>query len=337
MAQSTQTKIQPLQIEESAASNIALIKYMGKTDTTVNKPSNASLSYTLENLRTFVKITEEPHSSADRWQPLQRADLTEISLSEKGQQRFLKHFAFLKKQWGIEGNFLVQSANNFPSDCGLASSASSFAALTMASAKLFQKMNPQKWGNDLQHLSSLSRQGSGSSCRSLFTPWALWKEDYAEPAALEFKNLHHMVILVESGKKEVSSSDAHKLVTTSPRFEGRIERAHLRLNDLVHALRFNDWGMAVQICWDEFMDMHKLFETSQPAFTYMTDDSRAALEILKSMYDRHQDGPIVTMDAGANIHLLFRNDDKIRFEKYKTELAGKFTLLCYPWVDPSLN
>jgi hypothetical protein len=43
------------------------------------------------------------------------------------------------------------------------------------------------------------------------------------------------------------------------------------------------------------------------------------------------------MDAGANIHLLFRNDDKVRFEKYKNELSSQFTLLCYPWVDPNLN
>lgn len=337
MTMGSNLKTELNQVEASAPSNIALIKYMGKTDLAVNKPSNASLSYTLENLRTYVRLTELAPGEVDRWEPLNRQDLTKILLSENGQVRFLKHLSFLKQQWGIKSSFLVQSANNFPSDCGLASSASSFAALTMAAAKLFQKINPQPWGNDLQYLSSLSRQGSGSSCRSFFSPWSLWKEEYAEPAFLEFKDLHHMVLLVEAGKKEVSSSEAHKLVTTSPKFEGRVERAHLRLNDLIHALRFNDWGMAVQICWDEFMDMHRLFETSQPAFTYMTEGSREALQILKSLYDRYQDGPIVTMDAGANIHLLFRKDDKARFEKYKAEFSSRYPLLSYPWIDPNLN
>lgn len=323
-------------VEASAPSNIALIKYMGKTDTSSNKPSNASLSYTLENLRTYVRLTAIEGAN-DRWQSLQGATLTPMELSEKGQQRFLKHFQFLKGKWGVQQSYLVESANNFPSDCGLASSASSFAALTMAAAKAFQELKPQEWGQDLQFLSSLSRQGSGSSCRSFFTPWALWKEEYAEPAKLEFKELHHMVVLVESGKKEVSSSEAHKLVTTSPRFEGRVERAHLRLNDLINALRFNDWNMSVQICWDEFIDMHKLFETSVPAFSYMTEGSQQVLEYLQGQFQKFNDGPIVTMDAGANVHLLFRKDDKVRFEKYKSELGEKYQVLAFPWVDTHLN
>ncbi|MFP5519782.1 MAG: diphosphomevalonate decarboxylase [Bdellovibrionia bacterium] len=323
-------------VEVSAPSNIALIKYMGKVDTQLNRPSNASLSYTLENLRTYVRIT--PIDAAeDQWQPLKREGLQAIELSEKGRTRFLKHFQNLKAKWGVQGHFIVESANNFPSDCGLASSASSFAALTLAAAKMFQQVAPQPWGEDLKELSSLSRMGSGSSCRSLYTPWALWKEEYAEPALLEFKELHHLVVLVESGKKEVSSSEAHKLVVTSPRFEGRIERAHMRLNDLIHALRFNDWNMAVQICWDEFIDMHKLFETSSPAFSYMTDGSHQVLDWLKKQFDRYGDGPIVTMDAGANVHLLFRKDDRQRFDTYKKELSAQFPVMAYPWVDSHLN
>ncbi len=40
----------------SAPSNIALIKYMGKVDTATNKPTNSSLSWTLNSLRSFVRI-----------------------------------------------------------------------------------------------------------------------------------------------------------------------------------------------------------------------------------------------------------------------------------------
>ncbi len=55
-------------IEASAPSNIAVIKYMGKTSKEVNLPSNASLSFTLEHLRSFVVI--EPREGEDDWQPL---------------------------------------------------------------------------------------------------------------------------------------------------------------------------------------------------------------------------------------------------------------------------
>lgn len=324
------------QVLVSAPSNIALIKYMGKIEGSGNKPTNGSLSYTLENLRTFVRLTEI-EGGKDQWKLLVREDLEKMDLSEKGQQRFLKHLQNLKDKWGVTKNFLVESANNFPSDCGLASSASSFAALTLAAAQMFQKIHPQPWGEDKKVLSELSRQGSGSSCRSLFSPWALWLHEYAEPMNLPIKDMHHVVVVVEDSKKEVSSSEAHKLVTTSPRFEGRVERAEIRLKDLSQALQFDDWHMARQIVWDEFIDMHRLFETSTPAFSYMTDGSKKVLEECQKLWNKWQDGPLVTMDAGANVHMLFRNDQKKSFETYRELFKKEFKVLAFEGVKSDVH
>lgn len=328
------------QVMVSAPSNIALIKYMGKIENTGNKPTNGSLSYTLENLRTFVRLTLLDGSevqAADKWQALVREDLEPLDLSAKGQERFLKHLQFLKSKWEVQGNFLVESANNFPSDCGLASSASSFAALTLACAKMFQQLNPQPWGEDLKVLSEFSRQGSGSSCRSLFGPWALWQEEYAQKMSLPMSNMHHMVVVVEDSKKQVSSSEAHKLVTTSPRFEGRIERAELRLKDLCQALQFDDWDMARQIVWDEFIDMHRLFETSTPSFTYMTEGSKAVLEECQNRWTKWQRGPLVTMDAGANVHMLFRFEQKKMFEEYRELFKQNYQVLAFEGVKDHVH
>lgn len=339
------------QVLVSAPSNIALIKYMGKIEGTGNKPTNGSLSYTLENLRTFVRLTEIEgakiegtiiegtiiEGTQDQWKPLVREDLEKIDLSEKGQLRFINHLQALKEKWGVNKSFLIESANNFPSDCGLASSASSFAALTLACAEMFQKINPQSWGEDKKVLSELSRQGSGSSCRSLFSPWALWQEEYAQPMAIPMTNLHHLVVIVEASKKEVSSSEAHKLVTTSPRFAGRVERAELRLKDVIQALCFNDWHMARQIVWDEFIDMHRLFETSTPPFSYMTGGSRKVLDDCQAFWNKWQDGPLVTMDAGANVHMLFRNDQLKTFEDYREFFKKDYKVLSYKGVRSDVH
>ncbi len=117
--------------------------------------------------------------------------------------------------------------------------------------------------------------------------------------------------------KEVSSSEAHKLVTTSLRFHGRPERAELRLKDLMQALQFEDWHMARQIVWDEFIDMHRLFETSQPPFAYMTEGSKKVLADCQTFWNKWQDGPLVTMDAGANVHMFFRKRAKKSYETYR--------------------
>lgn len=292
-------------IEASAPSNIALIKYMGKTSESGNWPTNASLSYTLEHLRSFVVL--EPvgkhDGEQDVWKPLEGFE--EIKLNEVGLRKFLAHFQLLKQEWKIPGHYVIKSANNFPSDCGLASSASSFAALTLAAANLAREIHGEIKGPE--ELSRWSRRGSGSSCRSFFSPWALWRSEGAESVDLDLK-LEHAVILVEEARKDVSSSEAHKRVTSSTLFEGRVERAEKRLKELTNSLKAGMWKEAYELCWTEFWDMHALFETSRPQFGYMQPGTLAALNRLREVWNKEGDGPLVTMDAGANVHILLRAD-----------------------------
>lgn len=307
-----------MKIKTSAPSNIALIKYMGKIEGLGNRPTNASLSYTLEHLRTFVEI-ELNSDLEDRWQPLQGDVFAKLDLSQKGQEKFLKHFHFLKEHWKIKNQFFtVKSANNFPSDCGLASSASSFAALTKAASLMFQEIQPLAGGLAPESLSPLSRRGSGSSCRSFFSPWALWKEEGAESVKLDLQ-LHSAVILLENGKKTVSSSEAHTRVLTSPRFQGRIQRAELKLKDLLDGLRNQNWKLCYEIIWDEFWDMHDLFHSSVPAFGYMTPECKEILQWMERQWKKTGHGPWVTLDAGPNIHLLFPYDELSFAKKYLEE------------------
>lgn len=292
-----------MRVEASAPSNIALIKYMGKDSHSGNLPSNSSLSYTLEHLRSFVVI-ERVSGEGDDWQPLRGFE--PVHLSEKGRTRFLAHFQNLKKHWSVPGQHRVFSANNFPSDCGLASSASSFAALTLATYQLARAANPDL-NETPETLARLSRQGSGSSCRSLFSPWSVWHGEGAEKFDLPLQ-LEHAVLIVDGGRKSVSSSEAHRRVNTSLLWSGRKERAQLRLQRLEKSLKAGDWPAAFEVCWAEFWDMHALFETSEPAFGYMTEGTLKALSHLRELWSQKKDGPLVTMDAGANVHLLFRKD-----------------------------
>ncbi len=311
-------------MKTSAPSNIALIKYMGKIEGLGNKPTNASISWTLENLRTEVQL--ELTNKPDYW-----SGLNGLQLKAHGIEKFLKHFKFLKTKWNIDENFHIQSSNNFPSDCGLASSASSFAALTLAAAQMFQQMNPQSWGEDLKELSKLSRQGSGSSCRSFFTPWALWKDEGAENMDLPLR-LHHAVVVLESEPKKVSSSEAHKRVVTSPKFIGRIKRAEDKLEELISAIRKSDWKLGHEIVWDEFEDMHELFHTSSPAFGYITKEAREMLDWAKNQWKRDGGvGPWVTLDAGPNIHFLFEESDKNFAKKYMQNFSKQTVIKS--WKD----
>ncbi|MCR5224495.1 MAG: diphosphomevalonate decarboxylase [Alphaproteobacteria bacterium] len=276
-----------------APSNIALIKYMGKTEG--NCPCNASLSYTLHDYWTEVSLEE--NANADVF-----ANANEFS--EQAANRFLAHLAYIKKLFGYSGFFTVTSRNNFPHSAGIASSASSFAALTKCAAQAIGATI------STEQMSEISRHGSGSSCRSFFSPWCVWDENGARKAEIKIQNLRHELILIDSTRKAVSSSEAHKAVKTSLLFAGRPQRAAQRMTNLIAALNENRWEEAYHICWEEFADMHALFATSRPHFSYIQPKTLEWLTAIDRFWRTHKDGPIVTIDAGANIHLLWREDQK---------------------------
>lgn len=343
-----------------APSNIALIKYMGKlSDPTANRSANASLSWTLGHLKTRVRVRWEDGAGVKRlWRPLNSLNESgwhAPELSTSGQERYLRHAdrclvrirAYMeargekvRSESDGESTLIVESANGFPSDCGLASSASSFAALTLAMAKLLgmnvETEESRRW------LANLSREGSGSSCRSLFSPWSVWGPEGASgvPGLPMESAIRHLALIVDEKKKQVSSSEAHVRVTTSDLFEGRIARAERRLGELLKLLSENDgkpsvatWNKACELTWIEFWDMHALFETAKPPFGYFTSGTMQVLEWLRGYKERTEAEkglaavrlPMVTMDAGPNIHLLMWQDgasDKTLAQGFVSELSG---------------
>ncbi|HRK08159.1 MAG TPA: diphosphomevalonate decarboxylase [Pseudobdellovibrionaceae bacterium] len=317
--------------EAKAPSNIALIKYMGKTESSGNRPANASLSLTLTALESFVEIRR---AETWGWRPLDRDGFFAPELSEAGRNRFVAHAERVARALGKEGlRGEIRSANNFPPDCGLASSASSFAALTLAVAKACGvDVDP---GAERAKLSRLSQQGSGSSCRSLYSPWAIWRDEGAQaveglPSLAE---LEHVVFVVSGDRKAVSSSEAHRRVVSSELFHGRVERAARRLDELLQALRsassdVSAWNQAAEIVWAESWDMHALFETARPSFGYFVPGSILVLRELRQWEASRR--PLVTMDAGPNVHAVFWRDAdlELRLERLIQRLAS---------IDPTIK
>ncbi|HEV2614085.1 MAG TPA: diphosphomevalonate decarboxylase [Gammaproteobacteria bacterium] len=294
--------------EASMPTNIALIKYMGKKDSVLNIPDNSSFSYTLDNLRTTVKLT--PIDDArDHWD------------SAEDKTRFIKHLDFLRNKFNQKQYFAIQSSNNFPSGCGLASSASSFAALT----ECF--INTMHSTVSTAEKAALSRQGSGSSCRSFYKPFALWSGEKVENVELPYKKFIHHVIVVSSDKKLISSSQAHAQVKTSLLYSDRKIRAEKRLTELLNSFRQQDWQKSYEIIWQEFQDMLALFETAEKPFSYLKLSSYFVLDALRDYWETHHDGPLVTMDAGPNVHVLFREDQASMANMLSQAFRERFTVI----------
>jgi len=309
-----------------APANIALIKYMGKKNTESNLPENPSLSYTLNKLLSSVTLEEYP-GRKDVWEPLPAPGGIPFNLSPAAQQRFLQHLAMLKNHFQYTGAFLVRSSNNFPHSSGLASSASSFAALTKCAVRALCELRGIE-ELSAQEQAKLSRLGSGSSCRSFFSPWAYWEDEHVDAIDLPYKDLLHQVIIINHDEKPVSSSEAHQRIKSSTFYDTRAARAKDNLKVLLIALRAQDWKSCYEICWHEFHDMHQLFSTCDQPFEYMAAESKAVLSLLQRRWQELGDGPIVTMDAGPNIHLLYRPDQAVMAQEFKqSNLVGNFDVL----------
>src|SRR5699024_29726 len=83
----------------------------------------------------------------------------------------------------------IQSENAVPTAAGFASSASGFAALAGAATKALEM------DIDLPALSSITRQGSGSACRSVYGGFVEWqkgeREDGSDSFAVPIAPLNH--------------------------------------------------------------------------------------------------------------------------------------------------
>ena len=328
-----------------APANIALIKYMGKRGD--NLPENPSLSLTLEGLCSIAELSFDPQGTPGvRWipelpQPTEALTRLEVpKLPREGQARVMNFLRkvlglapALLKEYGLEplmasGEPCVElrTANTFPASSGIASSASSFAAVTLAGVGALAA-DPRAFRAALARpelrraLARISRTGSGSSCRSFEGPWVSWEgESSAIYERARLPDLTNFVLLVSTEPKGVASSVAHERVRSSPLWAGRPERARQRYQDLRTALERGDLPGVARLAWTEAWEMHSLFHTASEPFTYWEPGTIEALHFLAA-HLRDERPPIVTMDAGPNLHVLVETDQASRWREL---LAAKF-------------
>ncbi len=311
-----------LRIIARAPANIAIVKYMGKTAARLNLPANASLSMTLDSLCTVVELLD---AGSTHWVALppqaqiSGRELRVPSLDAAGVAKFERHLEFvlevapgILRQFGIETRmtrgFEIRSANTFPAASGIASSASAFAALTLAGAAACagdMAEFEQVWSARPEFrraVAQVSRRGSGSSCRSFEGTWVKWQNDEARAVPSTLAGYVDLVLLVASGRKAVSSSKAHAAVLGSPLWNGRPERANARVAELLRGLEAGESGTLAHVAWADLWEMHSLFHTAAQPFSYWLPQSLEILQWLKP--DAEGGRAVVTMDAGPNVHLL---------------------------------
>jgi diphosphomevalonate decarboxylase len=308
-----------------APANLAFVKYWGKKDAHLRLPTNNSISVNLSHAKTITRVEFDEHLEQDRVYILGREAPPEVEFSE----RVFRHLDRVRAMAGVDHRAVVRTKNNFPTGVGIASSASGFAALTVASCAAL--------GLDLteKELSSLARLGSGSACRSIpdgFTEWIAEDVEncsYAvQVAPAEHWDIRIVTVMVSKQAKELSSTSGHSLATASPFFPARLESLEKRLEKVRSAILNRDLETFGRETEMEAISFHTIAMTSpilsatgwQSGAYYWLPDS---LELMLAVQYWRRDGIEVyfTLDAGPTVHLICLNKELSRVvsEVHETE------------------
>jgi diphosphomevalonate decarboxylase len=289
--------------------NIALIKYWGNRHDELRLPANGSISFSLAGLRTVTHVRFEPDLPSDQLTINQRL------ATDRELARVSAHLELIRQMASIDVHADIDSENNFPSGAGIASSASAFAALTLAATSAV--------GLDLspQQLSSLARRGSGSAARSIhpgFVEWYAGDDDqgsYAESIAPpDHWPLIDLIAIVNQGHKEIGSTQGHQLAPTSPMQPGRVKDAPRRLEICRRAILEKDFAELAEIVEQDSNLMHAVMMTSTPQLFYWEP---ASIELMRLVHQWREEGLSVcyTLDAGPNVHCITIVEDADEVEK----------------------
>lgn len=285
--------------------------------TGVQLPANASISLNLSDLYTETKVSLAHGNISGK-------PAFDFLLDGKPKAGFVpKLNAFLTRIWNdfevVRNNHLtIESSNNFPHGTGIASSAAGFGALALCICDLEEQFTGRKFPDFFKEASRIARLGSGSACRSLYAGPVIWgktaasadsSDEYAVPAgfnaAAPLDSLMDAVLIIDEDEKKVSSSQGHSLLDANPYADTRFETANVNMVRITDAMRNGNIRSFISIVESEALQLHAMMMVSSPYYILMRPDTLAALEKIWQFREETSIPVMFTLDAGANVHLLF--------------------------------
>ena len=320
-------------VKWESPSNIALVKYWGKTGNQI--PANPSISFTLSESKTITEIKYTKRKNVTSG-PKVCFLFEGKDAGAFGEKTFLflkkieMYFPFLK-----ELELEIDTHNTFPHSSGIASSASGMSALALCLMSIEKRLFPEMSDSFFyQKASYIAPLGSGSACRSVYGGLTTWGKselkNSSDELAIPLEKIHPVftdfqdtILLIERGQKEVSSTVGHGLMVGHPFAERRFEQAQentTKLYEILQSGNLEEFGALVE---SEALTLHAMMMTSHPYFMLMKPNTVAVIHDLWKYRKASGKHVYFTLDAGANVHLLYpKSEAKEVLQWIKNELVG---------------
>ncbi|MEN8775641.1 MAG: diphosphomevalonate decarboxylase [Polaribacter sp.] len=342
IAEISSKKIEKATFTWQTPSNIALVKYWGKTNPQI--PKNASISFTLNNCNTITTIEFTHKQNSNNVSELENKVDFDLFFEGKKKEEFKPKIAeFFKRvqlycPYIFDYQMIIHSENSFPHSSGIASSASGLSAIAMCLMSLESKLNTSLTEEFINKKASfLARLGSGSASRSVEGPLVVWGNHpeiegssdlfgvkFPHKVNSVFQNYQDTILLVDKGEKQVSSTLGHNLMQNHPFAENRFAQANENLGKLSKILQNGNIKAFVNLVESEALTLHAMMLTSQPYFILMKPNT---LEIINKIWEYRQENNsnvCFTLDAGANVHVLYPFSEKESVQQFIDKKLSKY-------------
>lgn len=304
--------------EALAHPNIALAKYWGKRTYGHNLPAVPSLSVTLEGMATRTRVTLDAGLGEDAFL------LAGAAAPDAAKARVVGLLDRVRSAVGSTLRATVESANDFPTSSGLASSASAFAALATAACAAYG------WSASDAERSDLARKTSVSAARSVFGGFVELRagvegDTFLAAEQLAPEGTWPVAIVVaattRAAKETASTEGMLHTVRTSPYHEAWVACAPQVFAQAKAALAAHDLEAMGDAVEASAFAMHADAIAARPAVVYWNAGTMAALAEVRALR-RSGVGVWATMDAGPHVKVLTLAADADRVRDAMRAVAG---------------
>jgi len=195
----------------------------------------------------------------------------------------------------------LESENSFPSNVGLGSSSSGFAAAAMALAEAAE-LDASK-----QEISTIARVGSASAARAVTGAFSqlytgMNDEDCRSkrvPSDLH-ENLKIIVGLVPYHKE---TEDAHREAADSHMFQARNAHIHGQIAEMRDALRNNDFESAFELAEHDSLSLAATTMTGPSGWVYWQPATLAVFNKVRELREEEDIPVYFSTDTGASVYV----------------------------------
>ncbi|ALG81729.1 phosphomevalonate decarboxylase MvaD [Halanaeroarchaeum sulfurireducens] len=271
-----------------------LVKYHGIREEELRVPCHDSISVSTAPSVTVTTVEFDPAFDEDVYV------VDGDPLSGNGADRLDTVVDHVRERAGIDAPVRLESENSFPSNVGLGSSSSGFAAASMALVEAA--------GLDLTlpEISTIARRGSTSAARAVtggFSDLRAGMNDedcrsHRMETSLE-DDLRIVIGLVPAYKE---TQQAHEEAEASHMFQGRLAHVHGQLADMRDAIRSGDFDRTFALAEHDTLSLAATTMTGPAGWVYWKPETLAIFEAVREL---REDGVPVyfSTDTGATVYV----------------------------------